>query len=246
MSRKSSSRRPASRPAAAFAPTPAAEQRLHARPLRAHADLLVQLRRHDLGGGQPTLRLRSRGRRQRGVRRHLRHSAVALGADRAPGEPPADPARLTTAASSAAAASVADFDVTYYHVGGLFQWGNGQIHPFFVASLGIAEPRTRTFRGARAENKLLRLDRRRRQDLLHRQYRPAPRRPRLLDAARRQRRYYDDDYCYDYDCYCDYGYSNDLRPGAGFGGTDHRLVTQLGAVSDSAASTRLRPFLLAA
>ena len=32
---------------------------------------------------------------------------------------------------------VADFDVTYYHVGGLFQWGNGQIHPFFVASLGV-------------------------------------------------------------------------------------------------------------
>ena len=32
---------------------------------------------------------------------------------------------------------VADFDVTYYHVGGLFQWGNGQVHPFVVASLGV-------------------------------------------------------------------------------------------------------------
>lgn len=33
----------------------------------------------------------------------------------------------------------ADFDVTYFHVGGLFEWGSGQIHPFFVASLGITD-----------------------------------------------------------------------------------------------------------
>jgi hypothetical protein len=47
---------------------------------------------------------------------------------------------------------VADFDVTYYHVGGLFQWGNGQIHPFFVASLGVANLNP-DLPGARAENK---------------------------------------------------------------------------------------------
>ena len=34
---------------------------------------------------------------------------------------------------------VADFDVSYYHVGGLFSFGSGQIHPFFVLSLGVAE-----------------------------------------------------------------------------------------------------------
>jgi hypothetical protein len=34
---------------------------------------------------------------------------------------------------------IADFDVTYYHVGGLFAWGSGQIHPFVVASLGVTE-----------------------------------------------------------------------------------------------------------
>jgi hypothetical protein len=34
---------------------------------------------------------------------------------------------------------VADFDVSYYHVGGLFSWGSGQIHPFIVASLGVTE-----------------------------------------------------------------------------------------------------------
>lgn len=32
--------------------------------------------------------------------------------------------------------TVADLDVSYYHVGGLFQWGSGQVHPFVVASLG--------------------------------------------------------------------------------------------------------------
>ena len=47
---------------------------------------------------------------------------------------------------------IADFDVTYYHVGGLFQWGNGQIHPFFVASLGIASLNP-DISGAGAENK---------------------------------------------------------------------------------------------
>ncbi len=30
-----------------------------------------------------------------------------------------------------------DLDVSYYHVGGLFQWGSGQVHPFVVASLGV-------------------------------------------------------------------------------------------------------------
>lgn len=33
---------------------------------------------------------------------------------------------------------LADFQVSYYQVGGLFQWGNGQIHPYVVVSLGIA------------------------------------------------------------------------------------------------------------
>ncbi len=32
--------------------------------------------------------------------------------------------------------TVADLEVSYYHVGGLFQWGSGQIHPFVVVSLG--------------------------------------------------------------------------------------------------------------
>ena len=47
---------------------------------------------------------------------------------------------------------VADFDVSYYHVGGLFQWGNGQVHPFFVASLGVANLNP-DVPGAAAENK---------------------------------------------------------------------------------------------
>lgn len=34
---------------------------------------------------------------------------------------------------------VADFDVSYYHVGGVFSWGTGQIHPFVVASAGVTE-----------------------------------------------------------------------------------------------------------
>lgn len=34
---------------------------------------------------------------------------------------------------------VADFDVTYYHVGILWQGQSGRISPFFVASLGIGE-----------------------------------------------------------------------------------------------------------
>jgi hypothetical protein len=34
---------------------------------------------------------------------------------------------------------IADFDVSYYHVGGLFVWGTGQIHPFVVMSLGVTE-----------------------------------------------------------------------------------------------------------
>lgn len=33
-------------------------------------------------------------------------------------------------------ASVADLDVTYYHVGLLWQWGDERVTPFFVASLG--------------------------------------------------------------------------------------------------------------
>jgi len=47
---------------------------------------------------------------------------------------------------------IADFAVSYYQVGGLFQWGNGQIHPYVVASLGIAnlDPNVD---GARAENR---------------------------------------------------------------------------------------------
>ncbi len=102
---------------------------------------------------------------------------------------------------------VADFDVSYYHVGGLFQWGNGQIHPFFVASLGVAnlEPNVP---GARAENKFsgsigggvkifftdnvgLRLEGRGFWT--------------LLDSN-------DDDYYWD-DCYCDYGYSETFDQG---------------------------------
>ncbi len=32
---------------------------------------------------------------------------------------------------------LADLEVSYYQVGGLFQWGNGQIHPYVVVSLGV-------------------------------------------------------------------------------------------------------------
>ncbi|MEO8275190.1 MAG: outer membrane beta-barrel protein [Thermoanaerobaculia bacterium] len=47
---------------------------------------------------------------------------------------------------------VADFNVTYYQVGGLFQWGNGQIHPYVVGSLGVTnlDPQVP---GAREENR---------------------------------------------------------------------------------------------
>lgn len=34
---------------------------------------------------------------------------------------------------------IADFNVSYYHVGGLFSFGGGQIHPFVVVSLGVTE-----------------------------------------------------------------------------------------------------------
>lgn len=32
-----------------------------------------------------------------------------------------------------------DVDISYYHAGVLFQWGPGQVKPFFVASLGIGQ-----------------------------------------------------------------------------------------------------------
>jgi opacity protein-like surface antigen len=101
----------------------------------------------------------------------------------------------------------ADFDVTYYHVGGLFQWGNGQIHPYVVASLGVANLNP-DMGGASAENKFsgslgggvkifftdnigLRLEGRGFWT--------------LLDS--------NDDYYWDDDCYCDYGYSNTFDQG---------------------------------
>ncbi|MEO7795381.1 MAG: outer membrane beta-barrel protein [Thermoanaerobaculia bacterium] len=103
---------------------------------------------------------------------------------------------------------VSDFDVSYYHVGGLFQWGNGQIHPFFVASLGIANLNP-DVPGARAENKFsgsigggvkifftdnigLRLEGRGFWT--------------LLDGN-------NDDYYWDDDCYCDYGYTSSFDQG---------------------------------
>jgi len=103
---------------------------------------------------------------------------------------------------------VSDFDVTYYHVGGLFQWGNGQIHPFLVASLGVANLNP-DVPGARAENKFsgsigggvkifftdnigLRLEGRGFWT--------------LLDGN-------DDDYYWDDGCYCDYGYSETFDQG---------------------------------
>ena len=103
---------------------------------------------------------------------------------------------------------LADFDVTYYHVGGLFQWGNGQIHPFLVASLGVANLNP-DVPGARAENKFsgslgggvkifftdnigLRLEGRGFWT--------------LLDGN-------SDDYYWDDGCYCDYGYSNTFDQG---------------------------------
>jgi hypothetical protein len=101
----------------------------------------------------------------------------------------------------------ADFDVSYYHVGGLFQWGSGQIHPFVVLSLGVAtlDPNVS---GSRAETRFsgsvgggvkifftdnvgLRLEGRGFWT--------------MLDDS--------DDYYYDDDCYCDYGYTNTFDQG---------------------------------
>jgi hypothetical protein len=101
----------------------------------------------------------------------------------------------------------ADFEVSYYHVGGLFQWGNGQIHPFVVLSLGVAtlDPNVG---GSRAETRFsgsvgggvkifftdnigLRLEGRGFWT--------------MLDGN-------NDDYHYD-DCYCDYGYDNTFDQG---------------------------------
>lgn len=107
---------------------------------------------------------------------------------------------------------VADFDVTYYHVGGLFQWGNGQIHPFVVASLGIANLNP-DLPGARSENKFsgsigggvkvfftdnigLRFEGRGFWT--------------LLDGNNNDY-HYDD--CHHYDCGYDYGYSNTFDQG---------------------------------
>lgn len=107
---------------------------------------------------------------------------------------------------------VADFDVTYYHVGGLFQWGNGQIHPFLVASLGVANLNP-DISGARAENKFsgslgggvkifftdnigLRLEGRGFWTLLD---------------GNNDDYHYDD--CHHYDCGYDYGYSNTFDQG---------------------------------
>lgn len=103
---------------------------------------------------------------------------------------------------------VADLDVSYYHVGGLFQWGSGQVHPFFVASLGVANLNPNV-PGARAENKFsgsmgggvkifftdnigLRLEGRGFWT--------------LLDGN-------DDDYYWDDGCYCDYGYASTFDQG---------------------------------
>ena len=46
----------------------------------------------------------------------------------------------------------ADIDVTYYHVGVLWQWGNRRVSPFFTMSLGVAtlDP---DFPGASEENR---------------------------------------------------------------------------------------------
>ncbi len=107
---------------------------------------------------------------------------------------------------------VADFDVTYYHVGGLFQWGNGQIHPFLVASLGVANLNP-DISGGRAENKFsgslgggvkifftdnigLRLEGRGFWT--------------LLDGNNNDY-HYDD--CHHYDCGYDYGYSSTFDQG---------------------------------
>ncbi len=103
---------------------------------------------------------------------------------------------------------VADLDVSYYHVGGLFQWGNGQIHPFLVASLGVANLNP-DLPGARAENKFsgsigggvkiffndnigLRLEGRGFWT--------------VLDGN-------SDDYYWDDGCYCDYGYADTFNQG---------------------------------
>ena len=106
----------------------------------------------------------------------------------------------------------ADFDVSYYHVGGLFQWGNGQIHPFVVASLGIAELNP-DLPGAHSESKFsgsigggvkifftdnigLRLEGRGFWTLLD---------------GNNDDYHYDD--CHHYDCGYDYGYSNTFDQG---------------------------------
>lgn len=107
----------------------------------------------------------------------------------------------------------ADFDVSYYQVGGLFQWGSGQIQPFVVMSFGITElepdipqatSETRfsgSFGGGVkiffSEHVGVRLEGRGFWTLLD-----------DYDA------YYDDDYCcYDYDCYCDSNYNDGFTQG---------------------------------
>lgn len=49
--------------------------------------------------------------------------------------------------------SFTDFDVSYYHVGVLWQGNNGRISPFFVASLGIGKLDPQIF-GASSESRL--------------------------------------------------------------------------------------------
>jgi len=102
---------------------------------------------------------------------------------------------------------VADFDVSYYHVGGLFSWGSGQIFPFVVASAGMTELDPQ-ISGASSETRFsmsfgggvkifftdhvgLRLEGRGFWTMLD-----------DYDT-------YDDDYCCSgYGCYCDYGYDS--------------------------------------
>lgn len=103
---------------------------------------------------------------------------------------------------------IADFDVSYYHVGGLFTWGTGQIFPFVVASAGVTEL-SPDIRGASSETRFsmsfgggvkifftdnigLRLE------------------GRGFWTALDDYDSYDYDYCCGYGCYCDYEYGSDF------------------------------------
>ena len=102
-------------------------------PFRAHPDDLVQLRRQI--DGDEDRRSSTSTSKPPTARRSASPSAFRWARGCSSSSWPAGrrPSSSSTKACSAASFGVADFDVTYYHVGGLFAFGTGQIHPFVVS-----------------------------------------------------------------------------------------------------------------